>query len=345
MSLSFIKLTGLMNRTLRIVSIVSALIAISLWLLGRSFPGGGTLLTATKRQRIIYATYLSAPAEGNNYTISEFHTSSDPYFDAARILTYQILHAPETRTQLGIEFVVFVHENVDQKKRAILREDGAQLIEFADFRLEWIRPKDRRWADIQTKLRLWQMVQFDLIVFLDADSVLTKSIDYFLDDPSVWMRRPAKPSVSFNGVEIPLPESYVLGALPQLRPNHSSHPSRVPEDYWDRHTLNAGFMIIQPCLELFHYFESLLNAEGSFDGSIAEQSILNFVFSPWGPIPWTTLDHSWNIQWPWSEDIKDGYAVLHEKWWAPMHWETRDYLLSWYWRMVGYRELSTGQIE
>ncbi|KAJ5087121.1 hypothetical protein N7456_010737 [Penicillium angulare] len=310
--------------------IAGILIVIGLWLWGLFFSSENTEQAAVTRagdyKRIIYATYLSQPVECQNYTVSDFYSSADPYFDATRILTYQILHAPETRTRLNIEFVVFVHENVDQDKRSILTSDGAQIVETADFRAEWIRPKDQRWADAQTKIRLWQMTQYDLIVFLDADSVLTRSIDYFLDD------------LKTNGMEIPLPERYILAGVPQLRPNHSSNPLRVPEDYWDKETLNTGFMILQPSLELFRYLEAVMIVENSFDGSIADQSVLNFVFSPLGPIPWINVNDSWNIQWPWSADIKAGYAVLHEKWWAPMHWETRDYFLSWYWRMVGYQD-------
>ncbi|KAJ6191595.1 hypothetical protein N7519_001616 [Penicillium mononematosum] len=287
------------------------------------------------RNQVIYATYLSAPTENKTHFISEFHNTSDPYFDAARILTYQLLHAPETRTRLDISFVVFVHENVDREKRDRLQSDGAQVIEWSDFRVDWVRPKDSRWADILTKLRLWEMVQYDLIVFLDGDSVLTRCIDGLLSSAVSWLATTRQRSVSLNGTEITLPETYVAAGLPQLRINHSSHPSRVPEDFWAWGNLNAGFMILQPSLR-FHYFEALLAVEDSFDTSVADQSVLNVALSRGGPTPWTTVDFSWNIQWPWPEDIIMGYAVPHEKWWAPMHWESRDYLLSWYWRMIGY---------
>ncbi|CAG8898757.1 unnamed protein product [Penicillium egyptiacum] len=290
---------------------------------------------AIGNQRIIYATYLSAPTENKTYWISEFHNTSDPYFDAARILTYQLLHAPETRTGLDIPFVVFVHENVDQEKRNRLQSDGAQVIEWSDFRVDWVRPKDSRWVDILTKLRLWEMVQYDLIVYLDGDSVLTRCIDGLLSSAATWLATTKQTLLSLNGTEIRLPETYIAAGLPQLRPNHSSHPSRVPEDFWHWDNLNAGFMILQPSLEMFHYFEALLAVEDSFDTSIGDQSVLNVALSRGGPTPWTAVDFWWNIQWPWPEDIKT-YAVLHEKWWAPMHWESRDYLLSWYWPMIGY---------
>ncbi|KAJ5372787.1 hypothetical protein N7517_004793 [Penicillium concentricum] len=291
---------------------------------------------AIRNQRIIYATYLSAPTDNKECFISEFYNTSDAYFDAARILTYQLLHAPETRTRLDIPFVVFVHQNVDREKRDRLQSDGAQVIEWSDFRVDWFRPTESRWVDALTKLRLWEMVQYDLIVFLDGDSVLTRCLDGLIITSSTWLETATQTSLSFNGVEIPLPETYIAAGLPQLRMNHSSHPSRVPEDYWDWNTLNAGFMILQPSLKMFHYFETLLAVENNFDTSIADQSVLNIALSRWGPTPWTTVDFSWNIQWPWPEDIKTGYAVLHEKWWAPVHWESREYLHSWYWRMRGY---------
>jgi alpha-N-acetylglucosamine transferase len=287
---------------------------------------------------VVYATYLSAPAEEKESQISYFKNSSDPYFDGARILTYQILHAPETRTKLNIPFVVFVHENVDRVKRDRLALDGAQVIEWSDFRVDWIRPRDYRWVDVLTKLRLWEMEQYDLIVFLDGDSVLTRCIDYFLIDPSTWPKKPHSPTFTHNGVVIPLPQTYIAAGLPQLRQNHSSHPSRVPEDFWDWNTLNSGFMILQPSLKMFRYFEALLAVENSFDSSIGDQSVLNVALSRSGPTPWTTVDLSWNIQWPWPDDIKAGYPVLHEKWWAPTHRDCRDYFMSWYWRMVGYYE-------
>lgn len=155
-----------------------------------------------------------------------------------------------------------------------------------------------------------------------------------------WLATTTQTSLSVNGVEVPLPETYIAAGLPQLRHNHSSHPSRVPEDFWDWDTLNTGFMILQPSLKMFHYFEALLAVRGSFDTSIADQSVLNFALSRRGPTPWTAVDFSWNIQWPWPEDIETGHAVLHEKWWDPTHWESRDYLLSWYWQMIGYYSIS-----
>ncbi|KAJ5654438.1 hypothetical protein N7490_001441 [Penicillium lividum] len=154
---------------------VGCLTFVLLWATNNFFSDRMTHRSASiKNRRVVYATYLSAPTEWPNHTISNFWTSIDPYFDATRILTYQILHAPETRTKVNIPFVVFVHENVNQEKRRHLETQGANVVELADFRVDWIRPKDRRWIDALTKPRMWQMIQYDLIVFKDADSILTR---------------------------------------------------------------------------------------------------------------------------------------------------------------------------
>ncbi|KAJ5921996.1 hypothetical protein N7516_009699 [Penicillium verrucosum] len=219
---------------------------------------------ASRKQRIIYATYLSDPTEHKDHFISEFRNTRDPYFDAARILTYQLLHASETQTRLAIPFVVFIHQNFDIyiKKEDRLQTDGAEVTEWSDFRVDWVRPTESRWADVLTKLRLWEMVQYDRILLLSGDSVLARCLDRILS-------------------------TYVAS-------NHSLYPSRVLEDFWDWDTLNAGFMILQPSLKMFHYFEELLAVEDSFDTSMA---VLNVTLSRGDPdpTPWITVNFSWNI--------------------------------------------------
>jgi len=136
------------------VGMLGGLISLLLhWISSSHLPNQTTArLDSIKRQRVVYTTYLNAPTKTQGYIISQFKNSSDPYFDGARILAYQILHAPETRTKLNIPLVVFVHENVDQTKRERLKSDGAQVMEWSDLRVDWIRPKDHRWMDVLAKL-------------------------------------------------------------------------------------------------------------------------------------------------------------------------------------------------
>jgi alpha-N-acetylglucosamine transferase len=53
----------------------------------------------------------------------------------------------------------------------------------------WLQPLAERWKDIMTKLRLWEFVQYDRILFLDADTFLLKPIDGEFDDPAAQSRK------------------------------------------------------------------------------------------------------------------------------------------------------------
>ncbi|RAH50680.1 putative glycosyl transferase family 8 family [Aspergillus brunneoviolaceus CBS 621.78] len=227
-------------------------------------------------------------------------------------------------------------------KRDCLRRDGAQVIDLPELKADWTRFKDARWAHVLTRLRLWQMVQYDRILLLDADSVLIRSNDAVWDLPELQPKTALSTSVHVGERVLPLPESYVLAGLSQLRLNHTARPARVPEDFYDWETLNVGFLMLQPSLEVFDYFAAMLAVPESFESSIADQRPVNVVFAADGPMPWTRLDLSWNVQWPWPDDLWAGYAVLHDKWWAPLHSETLDSFHSWYWRMIGFYSVRDG---
>ncbi|PYI24223.1 nucleotide-diphospho-sugar transferase [Aspergillus violaceofuscus CBS 115571] len=327
-----------MKQLLGISSLLVGILLLSSWWSSGILPWqrANHNQAASPTQRSIYAAYLSPPTEFEDFWFSRYKNSSDPYFDAVRILAYQILHASATRTRRNLDFVVFVHEGVDESKRDCLRRDGARVVELPELRADWTRFKDARWAHVLTRLRLWQMVQYDRILLLDADSVLTRSIDTVWDLPEIQPKAPLSTSVHVGERVLPLPKSYVLAGLPQLRLNHTARPTRVPEDFYDWETLNVGFLMLQPSLEIFDYFAAMLAVPESFESSIADQSLVNALFAADGPMPWTQLDLSWNVQWPWPEDTWAGYAVLHDKWWAPLHLETLDFFHSWYWRMIGF---------
>jgi hypothetical protein len=66
-----------------------------------------------------YATYLAiAPNDRADHASEE----EEKYFTAVRLLTYQLLHAPETKSHRNIPMIVVVNENVSEAKRARLRK-------------------------------------------------------------------------------------------------------------------------------------------------------------------------------------------------------------------------------
>jgi len=135
-------------------------------------------------ERLAYATLLAGTvAELDNITITEETFEDDKYFTAARLLGYHLMHKPSTRSQRGIPYVVLVTKNVQEVQVDRLRRDGAIVIPVESQPTgEWFHPKRARWNDVMTKLRLWELDQFDRVVFLDVDTGLTKPLDSVFDD-------------------------------------------------------------------------------------------------------------------------------------------------------------------
>jgi hypothetical protein len=81
------------------------------------FPPGNhaePLNLSSVRSKYAYATFLAIDAD-------EDSGIGDEYFIATRVLAYQLLHAPGTRTHDGIPFIVVVNKDVPETKRDRLR--------------------------------------------------------------------------------------------------------------------------------------------------------------------------------------------------------------------------------
>jgi alpha-N-acetylglucosamine transferase len=83
-----------------------------------------------RQPKYAFATLLAGATSDGNV--------SDPYFVATRMLTYQLLHAYQTRSRQHIPFLVAVLPDYDPGKRTRLRLDGATVVE--------VEPIDNRWA-------------------------------------------------------------------------------------------------------------------------------------------------------------------------------------------------------
>jgi alpha-N-acetylglucosamine transferase len=113
------------------------------------------------------------------------HDDDDTYFVAARVLTYQLLHAPRTRLQSPTPFIVLVTKDVRESKRQRLRDDGASVVEVdqIDHNISISEP---RWVQTITKLRVFDptAIPYSTVLYLDTDIVLTRQIDSIFSDPS-----------------------------------------------------------------------------------------------------------------------------------------------------------------
>jgi alpha-N-acetylglucosamine transferase len=257
-------------------------------------------------ERLAYATYLSSTIKRTG------PDDNDRFFVTARMLCWQILHAPETRTNRSIPFLVLVDPGVSQSKRDRLERDGAKVIPvgFVRPKINWIKPVKDRYADVTTKLRLWELEGYSRVLFIDSDTMLSRPLDGVFDEESTQGRYVTS-GIQIPSDEAPLPSAYVMAGVLEVPSKHNYPPD--PEDYTSQSYFNAGFFVCSPSRSLFEYYLSVLSIPDRFNSELPEQNLLNYAHRDDGPMPFQRISSTWNIRNPNDKDIDGGVASVHEK--------------------------------
>jgi lipopolysaccharide biosynthesis glycosyltransferase len=169
------------------------------------------------------------------------------------------------------------------------------------------------------KLRMWEWTEFDRLVYLDADMVVTRNIDHLFDLPQSPLFAVGD---CYGGRETSEERDACC---------HFS-PDCVPEYF------NAGFYVMTPSHQEFRGMEDAL-ASGSVQvGRFAEQDFLNGYFAGrWTPLPYIynaqkRIKYHHNDIWdlsdvavihyvdekPWSHRYSEenlGYQDICDLWW------------------------------
>lgn len=202
-----------------------------------SYDNTRNWLGKDQKERLAFATFLAGTqADLDNITATETTLRDDKYFTAARLLGYHLMHKPSTRTRRGIPYVVVVTNSVPLLEVERLKKDGAIVMAVESQPTgEWFHPDRVRWNDVMTKLRLWQLEQYDRIVFLDVDSALNGPLDGVFDDAGAALTNTvANPQSPLdNETESALPERYLMASTPEV-----SRPLKhVPESLRVKHLI------------------------------------------------------------------------------------------------------------
>lgn len=264
-------------------------------------------------ERLGYVTWLGGPGNDTD--------AEDDYFIAARILCYQILHAPATKSPRGLPMIVMATPDVATENKQRLRDDGATVVEI-DFVQEpsvtWLKPGLSRWMNIMSKLRAWQLTDYSRLLMLDGDMLLRRPLDGIFNEPNatVFQTLPEK-QVARKSDEGLLPARYLFAGGPEVHgTQHHWPPSYEKGDFVHPADFNMGFVMFSPSLELFEHYLSILRIKDRFNSETMEQSLLNYAHRLDGPMPWHNLPPTWNIRHPLEEDIIIGnVASIHDKWW------------------------------
>lgn len=150
-----------------------------------------------------------------------------------------------------------------------------------------------------TKINVWNLIQYQYVVFLDADTVVLKNIDGLFDQA--------------HEMDI------------QNKNNSRKVFAAAPDVGWPDH-FNSGVFLCKPDKELFDSLVEFANTKGSFDGG--DQGLLNRYFKDWLNIPNGRLSFTYNVTpsayysyAPAYKENMDNIKVIHfignnKPWWS-----------------------------
>lgn len=304
-----------------------------------SLPGIPTAIGGKTRGKHAFVVFLNANPSTKSKSRRDIPRhrelkeiqDEDHYFQGTRMLLYQLLHNPETATNTSVDFVVLVQKEVPESNREQLRSEGAIVKEVEDVKLDWIQPGRDRWAHVMTKLRVYQLVEYEKVLLMDSDIVVLQRIDAIFDDPAAQVFQNLNNASNVMDDEAPQPSSYIMAG--------NSGPAAIEHDWPGErgNRLNAGFVILQPSEEMFQHQYSVASIEGRFFSGSPEQNLWNYVYDRNRNMPWKQVDPIWTANTVVYNDYLHGVKTMHEKYWRIQRDpELRDVLLRVRWQMEGY---------
>lgn len=164
--------------------------------------------------------------------------TSDDFVIGARVLAHSL-----RAVQTSYPLFVLITANLTADSRSQLAAAGWHLL-LVDPLAHANPTHVQSWAEVgYTKLRCWQMTQFDRIVYIDADCIVKQSVDHLLS--------PTLDGISF-----------------------AAAPDTFPPDKF-----NAGVMLLRPSCLVFSAMLRAMSHLTSYDGG--DTGFLNSFFTRW----------------------------------------------------------------
>ena len=255
------------------------------------------------------------------------------------LMGVRTLRASLEKSGSDYPLVVIVTDGIDAESRQLLAGEGCLLRDA-----EPIRPgsnlqghyANARFAEVWTKLAAWRLTEFERVVFLDADMLVTQNMDELFSMELTAGTIAACHACRCNPNRI---ASYPASWTPEhcfytycRGAEHTSEPSMV-DDY-----LNGGFLVLTPDEAVYADMIATLAAVDDLSRyPFAEQDFLNeYYHGRWQPLPYIynalkTLPFQhpalWNmaevknihyiIDKPWERalDPDDRYYPVNQLWW------------------------------
>ena len=236
------------------------------------------------------------------------------------LIGVRVLRASLERAGSACPLVVMVTDGIDSAARQELQDDGCLLRDVQPLRPGRNLPDsyaNARFAEVWTKLAAWQLTEFERIVFLDADMLVTQNMDelFSLDLPAGHIAASHACRCNPNRIA-----SYPADWVPDNcayteSQNRSPDQSGAVGDY-----LNAGFLVLAPDQGVFaDMVTQLARVEDLARFPFAEQDFLNeYYLGRWQPLPYVynalkTLPHQHPSVWKPSE-VKNIHYIIDKPW-------------------------------
>ncbi|KAF8607263.1 nucleotide-diphospho-sugar transferase [Ceratobasidium sp. AG-I] len=247
--------------------------------------------------------------------------------------------------------IVMVTPSVPPESREILRLRGIKIRPVEPMGPEpgkWsVAPSDSRFIDAWTKLRVFELSEFDRVVLLDADMLVRKNMDELMDLelPENWIagahacacnpRRLKHYPVDWipeNCAHTPMVHPICLSSPPQIT-------SSSPRPYG---LLNTGLVVCTPSAHLAAEVQHFLKTSPRIhEYAFADQDLISDFFTGrWKPLPYIynalkTSRFTHPTMWR-DEEVKCVHYVLDKPWMEPPSWkgEAADAVKvthSWWW--------------
>ncbi|EEB08023.1 acetylglucosaminyltransferase [Schizosaccharomyces japonicus yFS275] len=302
-----------------------------------------------KEGRYTYLTFLTPPT-----------TEEDFYFNATRLWAYRLLHREPVKTKYEVH--VMVMKGVEEWKIQRLKKDGAKVIlvdpllpqDFVEEGAQ-VLTGSPRWQHMFTKLRVFELEQFDKVCIVDSDLLILRNMDDIFDTP--YATQPPQPDIAkaHNFVNPNDNERYIF--VDDFSAYSVKHEDMYPyllaatDDRSNDHPIpvrpasmfNAGLMLLKP--SKLHMQRLLTIARYPYmyeDARMMEQSLLNLAYDEDGWFPWTRIDWSYNGVWCQPND-HPYLRAAHGKFWDTSLDEFHPmYVADWwqaYGEMIVYHEL------
>jgi glycogenin glucosyltransferase len=180
--------------------------------------------------------------------------STDSYLPGARVLHYSL-----QATNPAHPFLLLVTPNVSAAVRAELAAIEIPYRVLDQSLLAPASPKEPRWSFTFSKLHIFGLVEFDKLVFLDADMLVRQNIDELFQQPHLS-------AVNAGG--------------------------RLPEcSSWTQ--FNSGLLVVEPSTA---QFEDMRRQLAGIDRELrGDQTFLHQYFPDWPSRHELHLDHRYNI--------------------------------------------------